>query len=40
MRVFGWAVAIVMILGMFNVIDVQVCVAGKGKCPVKEEKKK
>lgn len=32
MRIFGWFVAILLILGMFHVIDVHVCIAGKGQC--------
>jgi len=39
MRIFGWFVAIVMLLGVFHIIDVQVCVAGHGKCPPLKEKK-
>ncbi len=39
MRIFGWFVAIVMLLGMFKIIDVHVCIADKGKCPKMEDKK-
>lgn len=38
MRIFGWFVAILMILGMFKVIDVQICIAGQGQCQYKEKK--
>ena len=34
MRLFGWCVAVVMLLGMFGIIDAQVCIAGKGRCEV------
>lgn len=39
MRLFGWFVAIMMILGMFNIIDMHICIAGKGKCPVTQNYK-
>lgn len=39
MRVFGWFVAILMIMGMMKIIDVQICIAGKGNCPVTKETK-
>ncbi len=32
MRIFGWFVSILMILGAFNIIDFHVCIAGSGKC--------
>lgn len=39
MRIFGWVVAGVMLLGAANVIDVHVCIADKGKCPPLKDKK-
>lgn len=37
MRILGWFIAIVMILGMFKVIDVRICIAGKGQCELSKK---
>ncbi len=39
MRIFGWFCATILLMGSFKVIDVQVCVAGHGKCEKEEVKK-
>ena len=36
MRLFGWVMAVLMLLGMFGIMDVRICIAGKGQCEIKK----